>query len=76
MVADSFEFIEEEPEPIAARVVKNKTFELDPISVEDAIAFMEAVGHNFYVFLNGETGEINVIYKRNDGNLGLIEVVK
>ncbi len=76
VVADSFEFIEEEPEPIAARVVKTKTFELDPISVEDAIAFMEAVGHNFYVFLNGETGEINVIYKRNDGNLGLIEVVK
>jgi len=76
VVADAYEFIEDEPEPIATRVVKNKTFELDPISVEDAIAFMEAVGHNFYVFLNGETGEINVIYKRNDGNLGLIEVLK
>ncbi len=76
VVADSFEFIEDEVEPIAAKVVKNKTFELDPISVEDAQAFMEAVGHNFYVFLNGETGEINVIYKRNDGNYGLIEVLK
>ena len=39
-------------------------------------AYMEAVGHNFYVFLNGETGEINVLYKRNDDNLGLIEVIK
>ena len=46
------------------------------ISVEDAEAYMEAVGHSFYVFLNGETGEINIIYKRNDGNLGLIEVRK
>lgn len=70
------EFIDEMPMATKNKVVKTKTFELDPISVEDAEAFMEAVGHNFYVFLNGETGEINVIYKRNDGNLGLIEVVK
>lgn len=70
------EFIEEEPKFEEARVVKTKTFELDPISVEDAEAYMEAVGHNFYVFLNGETGEINVLYKRNDGDLGLIEVRK
>ena len=73
---DTFEFIEKEPEVERGKVVKTKTFELDPISVEDAEAYMEAVGHNFYVFLNGETGEINVLYKRNDGNLGLIEVTK
>ena len=73
---DTFEFIEKEPEVEKSKVVKTKTFELDPISVEDAEAYMEAVGHNFYVFLNGETGEINVLYKRNDGNLGLIEVTK
>lgn len=73
---DTFEYIETEPENVPVRVVKTKTFDLDPMSVEDAEAYMEAVGHNFYVFLNGETGEINVLYKRNDGNLGLIEVRK
>lgn len=73
---DTFEFLEEAPKADNYKVVKTKTFDLDPISVEDAEAYMEAVGHNFYVFLNGETGEINVLYKRNDGNLGLIEVRK
>ena len=73
---DTFEYLEEAPAPTKNSVVKKKTFELDPITVEDAEAYMEAVGHSFYVFLNGETGEINVLYKRNDGNLGLIEVTK
>ncbi len=73
---DTFEFLQEAPQMETKKVVKTKTFDLDPISVEDAEAYMEAVGHNFYVFLNGETGEINIIYKRNDGNLGLIEVRK
>ncbi len=76
VVADALEFLETEPEPVNSKVVKTKTFELDPISVDDAISYMEAVDHNFYVFLNGETGEVNVVYKRNDGNYGLIEVVK
>ena len=73
---DAFEFIENEPEDVKHSVVKKKTFELNPMTVEDAEAYMEAVGHSFYVFLNGESGEINVLYKRNDGNLGLIEVIK
>ena len=73
---DAFEFIDEAPKTESGKVVKTKTFDLDPISVEDAEAYMDAVGHNFYVFLNGETGEINVLYRRNDGNLGLIEVRK
>ncbi len=75
-VVEAFEYIEEEPEVLPSKIVKNKSFELDPISVDDAQAYMEAVGHNFYVFLNGESGEINILYKRNDGNLGLIEVRK
>ena len=73
---DAFEFIEKEPEDVKHNVVKKKTFELQPMTVEDAEAYMEAVGHSFYVFLNGETGEINILYKRNDDNLGLIEVIK
>lgn len=73
---EALEFLEVEPEETKQSVVKKKTFELNPMTVEDAEAYMEAVGHSFYVFLNGESGEINILYKRNDGNLGLIEVVK
>ena len=73
---DSFEYLEEAPAESKKKVVKTKSFELAPISVEDAEAYMDAVGHSFYVFLNGETGEVNVLYRRNDGNLGLIEVTK
>jgi len=76
IVSDVLEFLEEEPIITEGQVVKKKTFELDPITVDDARAYMEAVGHNFYVFLNAESGQINVIYKRNDGNLGLIEAIK
>ena len=53
-VVEAFEYIEEEPEVLPSKIVKNKSFELDPISVEDAEAYMEAVGHSFYVFLNGD----------------------
>ena len=73
---DSFEYLEEMPSSKTSKVVKSKSFDLDPISVEDAQAFMEALGHNFYVFLNAESGEINILYTRNDGDLGLIEVRK
>ncbi len=75
-VFETLEFLEEEPEVSTAKVVKKKTFELEPMTVDDAEAYMEAVGHSFYVFLNAESGEINVLYKRNDGNLGLIEAIK
>ena len=73
---DAYEFLEEAPVEKKKNVVKKKSFELAPISIEDAEAYMDAVGHDFYVFLNGETGEVNVLYRRNDGNLGLIEVTK
>lgn len=76
MIEDAFEFLQEEPDLTLPKVVKKKTFELDPMTIEDAEAYMEAVGHSFYVFLNAESGEINVLYKRNDGNLGLIEAIK
>ncbi|MGN0961201.1 MAG: ribosome hibernation-promoting factor, HPF/YfiA family [Christensenellales bacterium] len=75
-IFDALEFLDEEPLIETKKVVKKKTFELDPMTVEDAEDYMEAVGHSFYVFLNAETGEINILYKRNDGNLGLIEAIK
>lgn len=71
---DKFEFLTELPVQQIGRVVKTKHFELEPITVDDAEAQMEAVGHNFYVFLNAQTGLVSVLYKRADANLGLIEI--
>ena len=68
-------FFEELPEMKKLEVVKKKTFELEPISVEDAKVFLDTIDNNFYVFLNRETNNVNIIYRRNDGNLGLIETI-
>ena len=58
-----------------AEVFKKKTFELEPISVEDAKVFLDTIDNNFYIFLNRETNKVNVLYKRLDNNFGLIEVL-
>ena len=68
-------FFDELPVFKKADVVKKKTFELEPISVEDAKVFLENIDNNFYVFMNRETGRVNVLYRRNDGNFGLIEAI-
>ena len=73
-IGADFMFLEEKPEPETSKLVKRKKFELDPLTVEDAEMYMEALDHNFYIFLNAETGKVNVVYKRNDRNYGLIEV--
>ena len=54
-------------------IVKTKRFALKPMSPEEASLQMDLLGHNFFVFSNEESGQINVIYKRKDGNFGLIE---
>ncbi|WP_018749974.1 ribosome hibernation-promoting factor, HPF/YfiA family [Paenibacillus sanguinis] len=54
-------------------VVRTKRFIMKPMDVEEAILQMNMVGHNFYVFSNIDTKEVNVVYKRNDGKYGLIE---
>lgn len=71
---DMFEFLTEMPEMLPEKVVKTKRFELVPTTMEDAEAQMEALGHTFYIFLNAETGLVSVIYKRNDNQLGMIEI--
>jgi putative sigma-54 modulation protein len=57
----------------AAVIVKTKQFVLNPLSPEEAIMQLELVGHDFFVFRNVESGEINVLYRRRDGDYGLIE---
>lgn len=53
------------------RVVRTKRFVMKPMQLEEAILQMDLLGHDFYVFAN-EAGEINVLYRRKDGNYGLI----
>jgi putative sigma-54 modulation protein len=62
--------IEEEAGP---KIVKSKQFSVKPMSAEEAALQLELVGHDFFVFRSDESGEINVIYRRNDGGYGLIE---
>jgi len=54
-------------------IVKTKQFALNPMSAEEAVLQLELVGHDFFVFRNEESNEINVVYRRNDGGYGLIE---
>ncbi|MEG0918716.1 MAG: ribosome-associated translation inhibitor RaiA [Anaerovoracaceae bacterium] len=57
-------------------VVKKKSFELSPMLVDEAVLQMEMLEHNFYVFLNTDTNEVNVVYKRSNGNYGLLETTR
>ena len=64
------------PAPPAAedlRVVKTKRFAVKPAEVDEAVLQMDLLGHNFYVFRNARTDEVNVVYRRRDGHYGLIE---
>lgn len=54
-------------------LVKEKKFKLSPMTVKEAEEEMELLGHSFYVFLEAKTNTVQVLYKRNDGDLGLIE---
>ncbi len=54
-------------------IVKTKQFSLHPMSAEEAVEQLELVGHDFFVFRNSESDEINVVYRRRDGGYGLIE---
>ena len=54
-------------------MVRVKKFSLKPMDVEEAILQMNMVGHEFFMFRNVDTGEINVVYRRKDGNYGLLE---
>ncbi|HIS69700.1 MAG TPA: ribosome-associated translation inhibitor RaiA [Candidatus Gallacutalibacter stercoravium] len=62
-----------EPEEEVYQVVRTKRFPVKPLAVEEAILEMNMVGHQFYMFRNVDTNEINVVYVRRDGNYGLLE---
>ncbi|HIV64222.1 MAG TPA: ribosome-associated translation inhibitor RaiA [Firmicutes bacterium] len=56
-----------------SEIVRTKSFDLTAMDEIEAMAELELIGHSFYVFLNKATDKVNVIYKRNDGNYGIIE---
>lgn len=66
--APSAEYEDEE-----VKIVRTKRFAMKPMPIEEAVLQMELLGHSFFVFSNAETEEVNVVYKRKDGNYGLIE---
>jgi putative sigma-54 modulation protein len=55
------------------KIVRTKRFAVKPMSAEEAVMQMELLGHDFFVFFNPDLEEVNVVYKRKDGNYGLIE---
>jgi putative sigma-54 modulation protein len=63
---------EEVPEA-SGNVVKVKRFAVKPMLIEEAIDQMKALGHDFFLFFNDATEEVNLLYRRRDGNYGLIE---
>lgn len=63
----------EEEEDIEARIVRTKQFQMKPMGAEEAVLQMELLDHDFFVFTSADTGDINVVYRRRDGNYGLIE---
>ena len=63
-------------EEIAPMIIKRKFFDIKPMSVEEAALSIDMTDKIFFVFTNASSGDINVLYKQKDGNLGLIEPVK
>jgi putative sigma-54 modulation protein len=59
--------------PRGGEVVKVKRFAIEPMFEEDAVARMDELGHSFFVFVNAENEQIAVLYRRNDGDYGMIE---
>ena len=65
--------IEEEEIEAPKRVVKTKHFLVKPMPVDEATSQMELLGHDFFLFIDADTDRLNLLYRRDDGNYGLIE---
>lgn len=70
--ADAFEGLAPEQEESEYEVIREKKFPLRPMSVDEAILQMNLLDHNFFMFKNAESGAVNVVYKRNDGNYAVL----
>jgi putative sigma-54 modulation protein len=72
---DSDEVIKKELslEHISPKIVRSKRFPLKPMLAEEACSQMDLLGHDFFMFINSDTNQVNTVYHRRDGNYGLIE---
>jgi len=70
---ENIPYLNDDESSSQSKIVKTKRFPLKPMNAEEAVLQMELIGHSFFVYTNGDTEEINVVYKRKDGNYGLIE---
>ena len=70
--AESLQITEER----APTIIKNKSYDIKPMSVEEAAMQMDLMAKEFFVFTNASSGNINVLYLRSDGNFGLIEPIQ
>ena len=61
------------PETVDYEVIKHKKFKMRPMDIEEAILQMNMLDHEFFMFTNAETGEVNVVYKRDDGKYAVLE---
>jgi putative sigma-54 modulation protein len=68
--SETIPVVADEAEPL---IVKTKQFSVNPMSPEEAVLQLELIGHDFFVFRDAASGEVNVVYRRRDGDYGLIE---
>ena len=73
-LSDAFASMDTEPEELL-KINRKKKFAIKPMDTEEAIMQMELVGHNFFVYRDAHTEEVNVVYKRKNGTYGLIEPI-
>lgn len=63
----------DEEEAAETAIVRTKTFSAKPVAPEEAIEQMELLGHTFFAFINARTGDVNIVYRRNNGGYGLLQ---
>ena len=69
-VSEGIPVVADEEQPV---IVKTKQFAIKPMTPEEAVLQLELIGHDFFVFQNADTSDVNVVYRRRDRNYGLIE---
>ena len=69
-VSEGIPLVADEEQPV---IVKTKQFAIKPMTPEEAVLQLELIGHDFFVFQNADTSDVNVVYRRRDRNYGLIE---
>jgi len=65
----------EDPEDTSSRIIRTKSFDMKPMTPDEAALHLELIGHAFFLFTNSENGRSGVVYHREDGDIGMIEAI-